>query len=347
MLKSYCERPFNRLKIDSDGSYQSCCHQKSKYGNIFEKSIQLEDIFKSNTIKEVRKSTLNNYLHSTCNNSTCPYFTGVKEHRFEVELTKYPTDLEIALPSTWCNIGGLDPTPDTACIMCPRSSMFYMNSLPKEDNTDRILEFVKPAMPTLKVLSILGIAEPFYKGRIFDIFDKLDYKKYKENIWFWTFTNGTIFSPKYQDLFIDEYTFNHSLGFSLDAATPETYKKIRRIDSFKTTNRNLERYFNKVNKIKPKQHYSYTTYNINLLNVHEMLKMVRFSYDIGVTKIQFNPTYLPVSDIKLNKEMILNKNNWQIFWDKQLEVEQLAKTLGVKLEFYRPFHGGFLKDEKI
>jgi hypothetical protein len=78
-----------------------------------------------------------------------------------------------------------------------------------------------------------------------------------------------------------------------------------------------------------------------------MLKMVKFSHDIGVTKIQFNPTYLPSSDIKLNKEMIINKNNWQKFWDKQLEVEQLAETLGVKLEFYRPFHGGFLKDEKI
>ena len=341
-LKAYCERPFNRLKIDSDGSYHSCCHQSTKYGNVLTESRTLEEVFSSAKIKEVKKSVLNPFLHSTCKNKTCPYFLSSLERTKEVEISKYPTDLEIALPSTWCNIGGLEPTPDTACIMCPRSSMSYMDSLPKEDNTDKILEFIKPAMPTLKVLSILGIAEPFFKGKIFEIFDKLDYKRYKENIWFWTFTNGTIFSPQHQDLFIDHYTHNHSLGFSLDAATAETYKKIRRIDSFKTTNRNLERYFNKVNKIQPKQHYSYTTYNINLLNLHEMVQMLRFSHNIGVTKVQFNPTYIPVPGIKLNREMILNERNWQRFWDKQLEVEQLAETLGVELEFYRPFHGGFL-----
>jgi len=38
-----------------------------------------------------------------------------------------------------------------------------------------------------------------------------------------------------------------------------------------------------------------------------------------------------------------NENNWPLFWEQQQRVEQLAKELNQKVEFYYPFHKGYLK----
>jgi len=342
-MKSYCAYPWTRLKVDADGSYQSCCHQNTYYGNFLTEGITIEEAMKSTMLREVRKATLNNWLHDACNCKQCPVFHTNKDKNVDVELHPYPRDIELALPGNWCNIGGLDPTAETACIMCPRSSATFMEGPHSKDNTDKLLELIKPAIPHLHTLSILGVAEPFYKGRLFDIFDKLDFKTHKDRIFFWSFCNATLFGEKYQDLFLNEYTSKTCMGFSIDAATPETYIKIRRLDYYKTVVRNLEKYFNKVNNFENKRDWSYVTYNINLLNLHEVEDMLRFGNNVGADKVQFTLTYLPVEGIALGKEYLCNEDNWQQFWEKQQRLEQLAKELKQRIEFYVPFHGGFLK----
>ena len=342
-MKAYCALPWTRLKIDADGSYQSCCHQKSHYGNFLKENITIEQAMKKSTLKEVRKATLNTWIHDACNCKQCPILHTPMERNKDVELKPYPQDIELALPGNWCNIGGLDPTAETACIMCPRSSEVFMQAHRGIDNTDKLLELIKPAIPHINTLSILGVAEPFYKGRIFDIFDKIDFKSHKDRIFFWTFCNGTLFGKKYQDLFLNEYTSNTCMGFSIDAATPETYRKIRRLDYYNTIVRNLERYFNITNSMNKKRDWSYVTYNINLLNLHEVEDMLRFGNSIGADKVQYTLTYTPSEGIALDKEYLCNENNWQQFWEKQLRLEQLAKEMNQKVEFYVPFHGGFLE----
>jgi hypothetical protein len=346
-MKAYCDLPFVRLKIDDDGSYQSCCHQTIYYGNFITDNITLEEAMKSTLLREVKVATLNSKLHTNCNNTQCPaYYRDLTDKSYDVSLLTYPKQIEIALPSTWCNIGGLSPTPNTACIMCPRSSKQYMSRYLNgtvEDNTDRLLEIIKPAMPYLETFTVLGIAEPFYKGRIFDVFDKLEFKKYKDKIDFWTFCNGSLFSNQNQDRYLNEYVNRGSIGFSIDAATPETYQKVRRLDYYKTITKNLENYFNKVNKFSEKRDWSFTAYNINKLNLHEMEDMVRFSHNIGATRAQFCLTYTSDGGMALSKNFLCNENNWQEFWEMQQRVEQLAKELNFKVDFYVPFHGGFLK----
>ena len=346
-MKSYCSLPFIRLKIDADGNFHSCCHQDDYYGNFITDDITLEEAMKSTILKEVRVATLNKSLHKMCNNTKCPvYYTNLDRNQ-EVSITPYPKQIELALPPTWCNIGGLNPSPDTACIMCPRSSKWFMDRYKIDgeyfDYTDKLLEIIKPAIPHLNTFTILGIAEPFYKGRLFDALDKVEFKKYKDNILFWTYCNGSLFGNKYQDLFLNEYTSKSCIGFSIDAATPETYKKIRRLDYYPTIQKNLENYFKKVNSFKETRDWSFTAYNINELNLHEMEDMLRFGNNIGVHKVQFTLTYIPAEGIALPLELLCNKDNWQKFWEKQQRVEQLAKELNQQVEFYVPFHGGFLE----
>lgn len=346
-MKSYCDLPFTRLKIDDDGSYQSCCHQSIYYGNFIKDNITLEEAMESTILRDIRVAVLNSKLHTHCINTQCPmYYKDLTNKPHNVSLLKYPKQIELSLPSTWCNIGGLKPTPDTACIMCPRSSKHYMSRYADGtviDNTDKLLEIIKPAMPYLQTFTVLGIAEPFYKGRIFDVFDKLEYKKYKDNIYFWTFCNGSLFGDQNQDRYLNEYVNRGNIGFSIDASTPETYQKIRRLDYYKTITRNLEKYFNKVNNFSEKRDWSFTTYNINKINLHEMEDMVRFSHNIGANRTEFSLTYTSDLGMALNKDLLCNENNWQEFWEMQQRVEQLAKELNYKVDFYVPFHKGFLK----
>ena len=55
-MKAYCTLPFDRIKIDADGAYQSCCHQKAYYGNILPDGITLEEAFKGKTLVSVKSS---------------------------------------------------------------------------------------------------------------------------------------------------------------------------------------------------------------------------------------------------------------------------------------------------
>lgn len=338
-MQVHCSLPFNRIKIDADGKYQSCCHQSEYYGNILTDDISLEDAFKNRLLLEVKNSGLTTKLHSMCNNNRCPlYSMGDKLTRgSEVFLEKYPIDIEISLPSTWCNIGGLKPTPDTACIMCPRSSMEYMKWQPKEDYTDKIIEKVKPLMPYIKTLNIQGISEPFYKNKLFDIFDTLSFKDHNNHIFFWTFSNGSIFNDKIQDRFL-KYVKHSVIGFSLDAATPETYKKIRRIDYQKTID-NIGLYFKKIDNI---NNSAFISYNINMINLHEMEEMVIFAHNIGANSAQFTLTFIS-SDEKISPDLICNSKNWELFWKGQQLAIEMGKKLNYKVEFYVPFHKGYLK----
>lgn len=341
-MKAFCDLPFTRLKINEDGSYHSCCFQSSTYGNILKDGI--EKAWKNPELRRVKNSTLKGTLdRKYCNNNKCPFrfYSLTKIPKKEVHLSKYPVDVELNLPSTFCNIGGKNPTPDTACIMCPRSSKQFMENV-GPDILDDILNEVKIAMPGVRNLSVLGIAEPFYKDRIFDVFEKLDFIKYRDNILFWTFCNGTIFTERVQERFLDTVKKVH-LGFSIDAGTSSTYKIIRKLDYFNKIKKNLTSYFKKVKEREDIYDESYITNNINLYNVYELKEMIDLGIEVGANSTQFTLTMKYLSDLKIDSSKLCNSGNWQIFWEAQLEAEAYAKTKNYKVDFYVPFHNGYLK----
>jgi hypothetical protein len=47
--------------------------------------------------------------------------------------------------------------------------------------------------------------------------------------------------------------------------------------------------------------------------------------------------------MKIDRRLLCNDKNWDLFWEKQQRIEQLAAELNQKVEFYVPFHGGYLK----
>jgi MoaA/NifB/PqqE/SkfB family radical SAM enzyme len=346
--KVYCTIPFSRIKINADGEYHSCCHQNITFGNIIKEDLTLEESFNKPILNDIRESVIRNELHNVCDTPRCPMYSIKDElHQFgtEIEILKTPIDLELALSSSHCNIGGLNPTPETACGMCPRASTTFMENEPNIDLTDMLVDKIKPYMEDIKIINIQGIAEPFWKGKVIEILDELDFEKYNNEILFWSFTNGTVFGEKIQDEFISKVKYAN-LGFSIDAATPETYKKIRKLDFFKIIERNIKSYIKKTASFKTKERYykAFTTYNINMINLHEMEEMVRWSHMIGVDRVEFTLTFLGAPEFQLGIENLCNKDNWEIFWEGQRRALEVADELNFKVDFYVPFHGGFLNN---
>jgi len=334
-IKVFCHLPFTHMKINVNGDMLQCCYQGKYLGNILKQPI--EEIWNSKTAREIRKVTLRNKLHPNCQEwGGCPFINAdlKKTNDFYV-YDNLPNSLEIDLSSKHCNIGGENPSDDNpACIMCPRNDPeFRTHPFWETDKTLQIIEAIKPVVPILQSFSILGVSEPFWRNKIFDIFDVMEFKKYKKNINFWTYTNGSIFNETVQKKFL-EYTDRSLLFFSIDAATKETYIKIRRRDFLEIIKNNIKKY----NSLRsPSTQQIQICNNINTLNVHEMKQMVELAHEVGADEVRFNPTHNGGLWDDFNKDISVNQDNIQQFIDYAEQAKERAKELGICMLEYKKF----------
>lgn len=327
---TFCPLPYTKIILNAWGEVSMCCHQLTQIGKLTPDSNVL-DIWRNNLAKDIRSITSSGQLHPVCTSwNSCPFIVNeIKMYPMQMYAESlYPMYLEICLPDKHCNIGGESPSDDNpACIMCRRN--FTINEI--EDITDLLCEKSIPLMPYLKYLSVLGIAEPFWKDAVFNIFEKVGFSKYKNHIRFVTNTNGTCLNERTTDKFFEQVE-KSEISWSLDAATKETFQKIRRLDAFDLVVGNLKRWLKK----RSKNHEVVIYNNINLLNVHEMVKMVELAWQWGVDRMIMLPTYDQAGIIKLG-ELMLCEKNINIFKKWSEQAMNFAKQKNFKLTYTKPF----------
>lgn len=340
-VRAFCPRPFNLVKISSDGNVNMCCHQSNNYlGNLFEKPF--EDIWFSYFAEGIRTDTKNGRLHPMCNTIECPF----KYKDIAAEMTEivangrgYPTQLEFDLHGSHCNFGGLNPTPETACIMCPRSRPdFHQHLSAHPDRTDELVAKIAHIVPNLKTLNILGIAEPFWKDKIFEILEKFNFQRYKKQIAVWTTSNASVFDEQKQNRLL-QLAEDTDIHFSLDAATPETFLKIRRSHTFHTCCKNIKSWCAKRDECKKNQtgkHFVRMHNNINTLNLHEVNDMVLMSKDMGIDLLVLLPTHDCGGSHKSLESIIVNPQNYKRFLKAEESAKKLAESIGLEILFSRP-----------
>lgn len=321
-IKAFCSYPFQRLKCTPEGDITMCCfHERKCLGNILKSS--LEDIWFSPLAEEIREETLKGSLHKTCQVDSCPFFKRKNLELQEFKQRKYPQEFEIDLPNQHCNIGGEVPSlKNPACIMCERHHRdpkeFY-----QQDHLEEICGKLKPYMKYAKWLHVQGVAEPFWKDRIFEILEWLGVPEHKEQVWISTTTNGTLMNERHRKMFL-EYP-KSTITWSMDAGSPEIYKIIRRVDMFEKIVENMKSYSNERNR---NGQYIHIHNNINTINIVDVEKMVRLAAAVGIDRLDFNATY-GVPSICVNHE------NVHIFYEAQKEIMILARQLGVFATFMR------------
>jgi MoaA/NifB/PqqE/SkfB family radical SAM enzyme len=314
-----------RLKISETGDVRHCCFQGGYLGNILKTDIL--ELWNGSISNDIRKTIEKGRLHRYCQTEACPFmFNQTLDFFSSVEKDRpYPVYLELDLPSTHCNIGGISPTPETACFMCPRAASSFVTY---PDLTDEIIERIRVIIPTLQTFHISGIAESFWKNKIFSILDKV----YQPHLTIVAYTNATLFNREVQNRYISSVA-NSYLSFSLDAASAETYVKVRRVKLFDEICSNIKNYV----KIKPATHRCGISNNLKTLNIHEAAKMVSLADELGVRFINLTLTVTCNGLVENTFDKIMNKDNEKIFLDAETKARETAKKLGVELHFQRPF----------
>lgn len=313
-----------------------CCHQMTQLGKLT-KDNDVLSIWNSDIAKQVRATTDSGQLHPICKSSNnCPFLLkelAMNKQRI-YKNAAYPMCLEICLPDKHCNIGGEKPTPENpACIMCRRNF-----DVPRQpDLTNFLCEKSRSLMPYLQQLCVMGIAEPFWKDAVFNILEKLDFEKYKQNIEFITNTNGTCLTEKVAQKFFEK-TFKSEISWSIDAASPIVHQKIRRLDAYDLVVKHLKSWIKMRESYGGNAMHKVCIYNnINLLNVHEMVAMVEMASDAGVDRMIMLPTYDQTGVVQLG-ELLICEKNLDIF-KKYSELAMIrANELGLSLRYSHPFN---------
>tara|TARA_Y100000034_G_scaffold134354_1_gene202539 strand:- start:89 stop:1186 length:1098 start_codon:yes stop_codon:yes gene_type:complete len=335
-VKTFCDRPFVHMKINHLGRACQCCYQSMSTGDIL--NAPIEEVWGSQLAKDIQKTTLKNELHPACKGwGGCPYIGLKLENMVGTHEVNpgchYPQVLEVDLPPYHCNIGGENPNEkNPACIMCPRNDpKFVKNPHFHVNRFDEILEKVKPLIPHLKELWVLGVAEPFWKNAIFDSLQKLEYPEHRDKLTVVTFTNGTIFGAKTRERWI--HTVKKAcVHFSIDAATPETYRQIRRLDFYETIKRNITAY----GRQNVADHEIRICHNINRLNFHELPKMVHEANEMGAHCLDFNPVHNAGGHTDLGILGLRNKDRTKFEESKRL-AEEASRNSPVIIRFKRNF----------
>jgi MoaA/NifB/PqqE/SkfB family radical SAM enzyme len=322
-VKAFCSYPFQRLKFTPEGDVTMCCFQQRKcLGNIL--TTGLREIWNSPLAEAVRAATARGVLHPTCKGESCPYFRRPSLDVADVESRPLPVEFEIDLPTQHCNIGGETPTEkNPACMMCERHLRRH-EGFRQEDRLEEICKTLNPFVRHLKWLHIQGVAEPFWKDRIFELLDWLGVERYMARVWISTTTNGTLMTPARRAKFL--HYPKSTITWSLDAGSPEVYKVIRRVDMYDRIVENLKAY----SRERQPGQYVHIHNNINTINVYDVEKMVELAADAGVDRLDFNATYgVPA--------ICVSRENVGLFRDAQKRIMHRAKSLGVYTTFMRDF----------
>lgn len=322
----FCPHPFNRIKVDPAGYATMCCfHQRRCLGNILDSGF--ESVWNSPLAQEIRAATLENKLHPTCASETCPYIELEKDlHKqihHEVRITEaspapLPRTLEVDLPTQWCNIGGLKPTKENpACIMCERHTRF-------QEQEDRLRDVCKLLSKyKFDTIHIQGVAEPFWRDRVFEVVDDLGIWPNKDTIQVTSTTNGTVLTENRIKKWLE--LPHTSMTFSIDASIPETYIRIRRIDAYFKIVKALKQYSELRD---PSRQFLRIHNNINLINVNEVIGMVALAAEANVDSLEFNPTYRTPG-------ICVNEHNFHLFKKAEEQILETAAELNVNVTFLR------------
>lgn len=319
IVEGFCEYPFQRLKFTPEGDVTMCCwHQRKCLGNILRNS--LEEIWNGELANEIRQSTSQGVMHKTCRVESCPYFHQKELPLKQIEMKSYPTSFEIDLPTQHCNIGGENPSEkNPACFMCER----HLNFQPQKDRLNEVCRAIQPYVRHVNWIHIQGIAEPFWKDRIFEIIDLLGVSQYSDRIGITTTTNGTVMTEKRRRRFLELPI--SCITWSLDAASPDIYKKVRRVDMYPQIVRNLKAYCQERTS---ENQWVNIHNNINTVNIGDVVGMVELAAEAGVDQLDFNATY-GVPDV------CVNEKNFHLFQEAQRKIMEASIRLGVNVTFMR------------
>tara|TARA_R110000744_G_scaffold20622_1_gene54096 strand:+ start:1738 stop:2892 length:1155 start_codon:yes stop_codon:yes gene_type:complete len=233
----FCSQPFTNLEVDTRGEVRTCCAywMNQSLGNIT--VYDIEEVLNSKVAQDIRSSILDGSF-SYCNKKTCPRIQSLQHGGDgilqKIEDVKDPTMLDIIQnkKTTIDSIKYVNFLWDLSCnLRCPSCRVqtilntkgeSYENNLRIQN---KILDYVLPPDEDV-VFNITGSGDPFASKVFRDFLVNFDGQKHS-NVVINLQTNGVMFNEKMWDRMSKCHENIHTVLVSIDAATEQTYDKIR------------------------------------------------------------------------------------------------------------------------
>jgi MoaA/NifB/PqqE/SkfB family radical SAM enzyme len=227
-----CMEPFNTAYIINNGIVTPCALFRIKYGSYFGNlhNDSLEDIWNSDNAKRLRYSVSKGnfeYCDRVCPVLMYPAANPGKMLPRESVEFKYNTwhDCSLNTGPTFIHINF-----DLSCNLYCTSCREHVKINTDEENkkvADMLEKLVRPALKTCKWLQASGGGEFFASKPILEFYRTLTPKEFPL-LKLIIYTNGILFTPERWNSLQNLKGMLHEVKVSIDAATKDTYERLRR-----------------------------------------------------------------------------------------------------------------------
>lgn len=271
-----CQTIFNHVELNQIGELQCCCvpFVIGRIGNIEEE--YLENIW-SGIVHKIMCLAINNRTYSFCNSEMCPIFIGRQSDSI-FDITDQYTKMESSPRNLLVNF---EDSCNLRCESC-REEVQIAHGKEYEKNMRYAELLIKKVLPYVEFITMAGTGEVFVgKG-----YEKMYTSDAMKNIkWIRLLTNGTLFNKQNWDKISKNKRGKFFLTVSIDAATKETYEKLRRNGNFEILKENMEF----AAQLRKNGELSYFRMNfvVQKKNYQEMPLFVEWGKQLGVDEVFF------------------------------------------------------------
>lgn len=296
----FCSRPFTHAVINSNCEFHFCCGDWSLGVQNILKQTDLQNIWNSIEAKIYRLSMINR-TYSFCRWGRCVYLQANPKKnneliRFHMEPKEIPDSLEI----------GIDKTCNLFCESCRECVIVEIGK--RKENIERAKSIIENSewLEKCKTILLGGQGEVFFSP----VYRELMYQANKKRKTLDLRTNGILLSEGEFDKLREIYC-ELRIIVSIDAATKQTYDKLRRSNdpyAWEKLNHNLKMLserrscgvlnFFQINMCVQKKNYA------------EIPEFISMGETLGVDKIYLTPirNWGTYSEEEFDKIQIFNEN---------------------------------------
>nr|WP_300786823.1 radical SAM protein [uncultured Acetatifactor sp.] len=272
-----CRTMLNHLEIFHDGDTRCCCTTfvRQNLDNMMEKSVS--GLWNSAKHRIMCLST-ENRTYSFCDKTMCPLFVEKKETKGNGHGLDRPYRTMTPAPEVLAL--GHDASCNLACVTCRREVCFAKGE--EREKVNRVTDKIrKDYLPACSFLILAGDGEVFASPAYREIYESLDCNPRYIRL----LSNGMLFTPVNWERFKKNKTGRIMLTVSIDAASKQTYERIRRNGNFDTLKQNME--FAADLRKKGELRYFRMNFVVQRDNYQEMVPFVQWGEALGVDEVFF------------------------------------------------------------
>lgn len=278
----FCPVPFRRMEIKRGGTTNLCGWLKRSPGSIHRAS--LTSLWNSPCAEEIRGSILDGTFRY-CNLKVCPYFGSGKlplqkdviGNAYEEIIRDRRTKLDTM--KLWLSF---DHRCNIQCVSCRKHDV-QLSEKEKDENR-MIMESVKRDLACVTTIGVCGKGEPFVSPVIRDFLFNFDSAE-NPNLKIFILTNGQLLNRECWEKMEKAHPAISSVQVSIDAATKETYEKIRSGANFDTLMENLD-YLSKL-RSQNVIGQLIISFVVNALNFTQMKQFVKIGFEFKCDHVYF------------------------------------------------------------